>query len=247
MEAIFGAYKLIIDAINNPRPEDALVVANQAGGPTPAEVWVEQSAKIYMYLLLYSGDQAQAVVSHHRGTRNGVAAWESLREKYDHQGILGRSLLQRQLMEASLEPSGDPEMYFLTIERVTTRLGELGQPVSDEALVGLILSKLPQPYGPLITIFDTMEDLSYDTLKQRVRTFYKRRIAKLDGSEDGAEDSTKAFVAGERRPQRKYQDWKSRVRCFHCQKLGHVEKECTTSTKSLDSGGGAKGSPNKSA
>ena len=181
-------------------------------GPTPADLWDEQSAKIYMYLLLYSEDQAQAVVSQFRGTRNGVAAWIALKEKYDHQGILGRSLLQRQLMEAKLEPSGDPEIYFLRIERITARLGELGQPVNEESLVGLILSKLPQsPYGPLITLFDTMEELSYDTLKQRVRTFYKRRIAKVDGSE-AAEDSTKAFMAGEGKQQYKDQDsWKAKV------------------------------------
>ena len=246
MEAIMGACKLI-NAINNPRPVDApVIVGNQAaGGLTPAEVWDEQSAKIYMYLLLYSEDQAQAVVSQFRGTRSGVAAWQALLERYDHQGILGRSLLQRQLMETRFEASADPAVYFLAIERVTTRLGELGQPVSDEALVGLVLSQLPEPYGPLTTIFDTMEVLSYDAIKQRVRTFYKRRIAKLDGSEDGAEDFTKAFMAGGGRQQRKDQDWKSRVRCFHCQKLGHVKRECPSTKKSLDDSGGANGSSNK--
>ena len=152
-------------------------------------------------------------------------------------------------METIFEASKDPAMYFLAIERNVTRLGELGQPVSEEALVGLVLSKLPQVYAPLTTIFDTMEeDLTYDVIKQRVRTFYKRRIAKLDGSSDGAEDSSKAFMAGEGRmkQQRKDQgDWKSRVKCFRCKKLGHVKRECPLA-KPLESGG-AKGGPNKSA
>lgn len=161
-------------------------------------------------------------MSQYRSSRNGVAAWKALRERYDHQGILGRSILQRQLMEARLDPSGDPEEYFLTIERITVRLGELGQPVSEEAVVGLVLSKLPKStYAPLITVLDMWESLTYENLKQRVRIFYKRRIAELDGG-NGAEDSSKAFMAGAH----KREDWKTRIKCYRCKKPGHVKREC---------------------
>ena len=50
-----------------------------------------------------------------------------------------------------------------------------------------------------------MEVLPYDTLKEKVRIFYKRRIAKLDGS-DGAEDFSKAFMASEGKHKKKQLD-----------------------------------------
>ena len=117
--------------------------------------------------------------------------------------------------------------------------------MSEETVVGLILSKLPaSTYGPLTTIFDTMEVLPYDTLKEKVRIFYKRRIAKLDGSV-AAEDSSKAFMAGAGR-HLKNEHWKARVKCFRCKKVGHVKKGCPFlkgTSKPLDpgtKGGGSK-------
>ena len=210
-------------------------------GPTPGEVWDEKSEKIYMYLLLYTEGAAKNTVSQFRGSRNGVAAWRALRQRYDPQGVLGRSLLNRQLMEAKLEPHGEPDEYFLKVERITTRLEELDQPFGEGALVGLILSKLPKStYGPLITQLYMDEELPYDVIKQRIRIFYQRNIAG-GGYDDAAEDASKAFMAeGERKD-----DWKSKIKCYKCKKVGHVRRDCTskkgTSTKPQNLG--TKGSP----
>jgi hypothetical protein len=196
-------------------------------GPTPGEVWDEKSEKIYMYLLLYTEGAAKNTVSQFRGSRNGVAAWRALRQRYDPQGVLGRSLLNRQLMEAKLEPHGEPDEYFLKVERITARLEELNQPFGEGALVGLILSKLSKStYGPLITQLYMDEELPYDVIKQRIRIFYQRNIAG-GGYDDAAEDASKAFMAeGERKD-----DWKSKIRCHRCKQLGHLKWECKSSQK----------------
>jgi hypothetical protein len=211
-------------------------------GSTPAEVWDDKNQKIYMYLLLYTDGAAQNTVSQFRGSRDGVAAWRALRERYDPQGMLGRARLNRQVMTTNLEPTGEPDEYFLNIERATTRLEELGQPFGEGALVDMILDKLPNStYGPLITNLYMEENLSYDVLKQKIRIFYQRNIAGGGRYDDAEEDASKAFMAeGERK-----EDWKSKVRCYKCKKIGHVKRECKSKkgpmNKPLDSG--TKGSP----
>ena len=195
-----------------------------------------------MYLLLYTEGAAKNTVSQFRGSRNGVAAWRALRQRYDPQGVLGRALLNRKLMEAKLEPHGEPDEYFLEVERITTRLEELDQPFGEGALVGLILSKLPKStYGPLITQLYMDEELPYDVIKQRIRIFYQRNIAGGGGYDDAAEDASKAFMAEGKHEE----DWKSKIRCHRCKQLGHLKWECKSSqkgtAKSLDPG--TKGGP----
>ena len=207
------------------------------GGPSPAATWDKQARKIYMFLFLNTKGAPQAVVAQFRASRDGVAAWKALKDKYDPQGVLGKAILHRQVMDATLEPASDPEDFFIHIERLNARLSELEQPFSDAALVGIILAKLPpSTYSPLVTILDTMEDLEYDTLKSRVRLFWKRRIASGGGA--NSEDSTKALLGvSSKKGGSSTSNWKSRIKCYGCNQYGHFQKECPSAKK-----GGSKSS-----
>ncbi len=56
------------------------------GGPSPAATWDKQARKIYMFLFLNTKGAPQAVVAQFRASRDGVAAWKALKDKYDPQG-----------------------------------------------------------------------------------------------------------------------------------------------------------------
>ena len=215
------------------------VPAVPVGGPSPSATWDKQARKIYMYLFLNTEGAPQAVVAQYRATRDGVAAWNALKIKYDPQGVLGKAILHRQVMDTTLEPGSDPEDFFIRIERLNARLGELEQPFSEAALVGIILAKLPpSTYAPLVTILDTMEELEYDLLKTRVRLFWQRRIA---GGGASSEDSTKALLGfSTKKGGGSSSNWKSKIKCYGCQKFGHFQKECPSGKGQKPSSDGGK-------
>jgi len=107
-------------AIENPRPEEPFAAvapppqavqggggeeAEEGGGGPPVvapsppvgpnlqELWDRRSAKIYMFLQMYTAGMAKSVVSQHRATGNGVEAWEALNNRYEHQGSLGKTIV----------------------------------------------------------------------------------------------------------------------------------------------------------
>lgn len=212
------------------------------GGSSSAATWDKQARKIYMFLFLNTEGAPQAVVAQFRASRDGVAAWNALKDKYDPQGVLGKAILHRQVMDTTLEPGSDPEDFFIRIERLNARLGELEQPFSDAALVGIILAKLPpSTYAPLVTILDTLDDLEYDTLKTRVRLFWKRRIA---GGGATSEDSTKALL-GVSKKGGSSSNWKLKIKCYGCQKYGHFQRDCPSGKGSKPSADGAKRGDNQ--
>ncbi len=113
-EAIFRGLR-VWPAIQHPRPDApyALGPAPPVGGaggdggggagapPVPAvplgpnlqDQWDERSAKIYMYLQLYTDGIAKSVIRQHRATGNGVDAWRALNNRFETLGTLGKTML----------------------------------------------------------------------------------------------------------------------------------------------------------
>ena len=117
-----------------------------AGPPvrTPAQVWDLKNERVFMYLLMCTEGDANATVSQFCGTRHGADAWQALLDKYDPQGQLGITLTSSQLTNLRYKPGTDPDLMFMEAERLNARLTALGQPFPEQALIGMLLSKLPR-------------------------------------------------------------------------------------------------------
>jgi hypothetical protein len=130
-------------------------VAPPPVGPNLQELWDRRSAKIYMYLQLYTDGIARSVVSQFRATGNGVEAWAALARRFDPQGQLGKSMVYRKISAMRWGPETEPEAFFLELERLCTRLEEMGEAYGEARMIGTIMEKLPREmYRPLIAILD---------------------------------------------------------------------------------------------
>jgi len=175
-------------------PAAVAAPAGPPGGRTPGEVWDLKNARVYMYLLMYTEGDARATVSQFSVTRSGVEAWNALLEKYDPQGQLGSTILSSQLTNLRYKPGTDPDQLFLEAERLNGQMRALGQAYPDQALSGMLLTKLPRDvYGPLITYMDTQASLTYAEFKTLVRTCWRRHLADKEFSKlmTGVENSTR--------------------------------------------------------
>lgn len=103
-------------------------------------------------------------------------------------------------------------------ESSQARLQEMDHAVTNEVLLGLVLSRLPSSYLPLTTVLDTIDDLTYDMLKGRVRSFYQRSILGCSATTDST--VVKVLLS------RSQGSDKAVGPCFACDEYGHLAKDC---------------------
>ena len=123
----------------------------------------------------------------------------------------------------------------------------MGKNVDDDMLMGIALGKLPSGYDHLRIVLDTIPDLEYDEFKERVRTFYQRRLVTAV-EEDAAliaAFSGKCHLCheyGHRRADCPRNNGGGhghgqgggrgggrsggKITCYHCNKTGHMKRDC---------------------
>lgn len=201
-------------------------------GPNLQEQWDDRSAKIYMYLQLYTDGIAKSVVSQFRATGNGVEAWAALNGRFDHQGMMGKAMLYRKIAQMVWTPTTDPEDFFLELERYSLRLEQLGEPFGEARILGTVLDKLPKSmYRPIVTMIDREADPTYDRVKEDLRVFYKRHIFDKESDQHRRDYGDKALAVDHQRQRRttskdSYEKWTKGAICHRCNKKGHVKKDC---------------------
>lgn len=197
--------------------------AGAAPAPDPLIAWQLRSATIYARLALYLEGTAAMVIAGFQDEMNGVEAWTALVTRYEHRGTFGKAFLHSKLLKTKFEEKGDPDKYFGILESCQTRLGELQHEITDDMLLGIALSALPSSYKPLISVLDTLPELTYDQLKGHVRSFYQRSILHQESATDAA-NSKALFV--------KSSDSKGKRACFGCGSEEHFVAECPLNEQS---------------
>ena len=237
----------LLDGLSEERPADAPDGAEQAVVQARAEAqlaWDKRNQTIYNRIPFLTDGSAGSVVAQLEGTRNGREAWRRLLNKYEHAGSMGKAAIQSELIQATMEEAEDPDLYFHRIERLQTRLVELGrEQVPDSMMLGIASRNLPTSYKPLIDILNTDDDLTYDTFKARMSTFHRRNIMGLNGDAKGG--NPKAFpsmISGQSKPSSGSKERKQRKKgkCNRCGELGHFIKDCRKNKKDDSKGGDKK-------
>jgi len=205
-EAVMAINKMLdVLVLDNSPPED----------PAKRKEWDEMSAGAYSRLVLFTTSTPLGLVKKYRSTRDGAGAWRAMVDKYELKGEVRISFLHDQLFNSVMSPSADPEVFFLQVEELQQRLGELQVIIVDATLKSITISKLPPIYEPLRAVIDTIENLSYEKLKDHVRGFYDRNIAGKEEKSEGENHALNTNSTGG-----------FRGRCYKCGIVGHTENVC---------------------
>jgi hypothetical protein len=190
--------------------------------------------KIFSRLKLYTIGTAKTLVLQSAASMDGVAAWNALKEKYELKGQAQKTMLQEKLYTDSMGSDEDVDAYTGRIEEVRRTLKELGIDITDEMLLGIVMSKLPPRYHHVRDVLEMTEDLTYDALKERMRVIYRRDLTSGGSKPPDAALSTrylrKCYTCGSTDHlkgacPKKRGGGETRT-CYKCGKVGHLKPDC---------------------
>jgi hypothetical protein len=195
-------------------------VPGDAEARKAAREWKEKDRKIFFKLIMYTTDKAANIVrqfAEDMEPGKGHRAWQALKAKYEHTGVLGLVEAKREYMEATMNEGDDPDIFLAEMEAFQRKFRELGEPISDRSLMTQIMMKLPQNYDSLLDFMGYDATLSYEDMKEQIRNHWKRKVAR---GLHAAVDAAKALAA----------EAKEKGLCFTCGLPGHVMANCPNSS-----------------
>ncbi|KAJ3559243.1 hypothetical protein NM688_g456 [Phlebia brevispora] len=140
-------------------------------------------------------------------------AWDMLKEMFQPKGAIGIVLARQKFYRAECADGANIEEHIWMLRGYQEELNALRQKISDSDFVMTLLTSLPEPWNPFIAAIEVTEQTwSSDVIAQVLQE--SRWIKKPDDDV--------ALAAKGKFPRK----LKSRVRCYFCGKLGHIQSEC---------------------
>ena len=217
--------------------EKAKVAAWDKANHTVYDLLVKYTAETVLASIEKFEDEALdahgAIVHRHR---DGLAAWEHIKDKYEPKGELAVLNLSQKLQELRLAKGQHPDKLFNAMNATARQLAARGNPMPEPMFKTMALAKL-QAYGPpydrLSDTFLRGRDTSLRALEESARDFYTR----YKGTKSAEEGAAKALAALRREVQKQKRD-KSKDQCNKCFRYGHHSYECPNSSAADAAGGG---------
>lgn len=117
-----------------------------------------------------------------------------------------------------MNEDGSMSDHLVEASELVHRLTRMGEPLKEHLVVAIMLSSLPESYGPLVTALEGRpeEDLTLDYVKGKLLDEWKRKCEVRKQEEEKALKST---IQCEDRVNRVWT-------CYYCGQVGHLKRNC---------------------
>ena len=168
---------------------------------------------------------------HTRVSNDASVVWARLASVYMSQGLGSIISMWQRFFQLKKLEGITMQAHAASIREHADRLTGLGDSPSETLMVAVLLSSLPESYGPLIVSLDTHPDRTkFDFVVQRCINEEARQLSNASSSQDSAFN---AVI----KPKKD----KKNVTCFKCGKKGHYQNECKEETEGTGNTGQEKG------
>lgn len=179
-------------------------------------------------------------------TARGV--WEALERDFRSRGPARMLNLRRELANLRMPRDESILRYFNRGKTLAWEISSLGDPTDDAHLVTSLLMGLPKKYEVTATVLSAQPELTVQRAQEQLQAA-EARLALDARTHDGqrAKDKGNALAAAEggrkgRRGDRGQQYRRRDVRCYGCNEMGHIRRNCPEEgEKEEDGGEGAAG------
>ncbi|UYV68993.1 hypothetical protein LAZ67_6001951 [Cordylochernes scorpioides] len=163
--------------------------------------------------------------------------WKKLSTIYELKSETNKYLLQQRFFEYKMNPNDNIATHISKVETLAQQMKDLGEPISDVALITKIICSLPDKYKNFITAWDsvsseekTLENLTARLLKEE--SLQDHWDSSGNFKPDNALMTFSKFNRNstasnkQQQHQQSIKDKKKNTHCGYCKKKGHWWKEC---------------------
>ncbi|UYV61059.1 hypothetical protein LAZ67_1003272 [Cordylochernes scorpioides] len=163
--------------------------------------------------------------------------WKKLSTIYELKSETNKYLLQQRFFEYKMNPNDNIATHISKVETLAQQMKDLGEPISDVALITKIICSLPDKYKNFITAWDlvsseekTLENLTARLLKEESLQDHwdSSGNSKPDNALMTFSKLNRNSTASNKQQQHQQsiKDKKKNTHCGYCKKKGHWWKEC---------------------
>lgn len=172
--------------------------------------WKKIDKKALFYIAMYV-ESNQLI--HIKKAANSREAWDSLKKIHQKSTLGSKIRLKKKLYKAQLMNDGNMEDHLHQMVSWFDELEEMGDNITEDNRVSIILSSLNDEYEALVTGLEIREeDLTMDFVKGKLLEEWEKRNGKSEESERALKVSRKGKS--------------SKVTCYFCKKEGHYKNDC---------------------
>ncbi|UYV82085.1 K02A2.6-like [Cordylochernes scorpioides] len=163
--------------------------------------------------------------------------WKKLSTIYELKSETNKYLLQQRFFEYKMNPNANIASHISKVETQAQQMKDLGEPISDVALITKIICSLPDKYKNFITAWDsvsseekTLENLTARLLKEESlqdHWDYSGNFKPDNALMTFSKFNRNSTASNKQQQhQQSIKDKKNKTHCGYCKKKGHWWKEC---------------------
>ena len=178
------------------------------------------------------------LIPHVSSLKTPKEMFDALSRLYEGKNINRKMTLRAQLKEVKMQDSESIQSYFTRVSQLKEQIEAIGDSVEEAELVMTTMNGLPRPWDPFIKGICSRRKL---TKFSRLWEDCTQEEARLEAREEKLGQENQALTVQARkgkgkvedRPKRRFQKHQKKgkktnpnVRCFACEKLGHISRDC---------------------
>jgi gag-polypeptide of LTR copia-type/Zinc knuckle len=143
---------------------------------------------------------------------DATLAWNALSDRYAPKKAVDRQTLVTELFATTLDEGKDPEVWIIELQRMQSKLAEMGESVSDGLLMAHILGHLPAEYDNVADNLANQDNKTIISVTVSLKDKYERmkKAGKTDSTSETVLLGYKKFSG----------------KCRYCGKQGHKAADC---------------------
>lgn len=161
---------------------------------------------------------------HVRKLKTAKEYWDALKQYHEQCTVTSKVFILKKLCRSVMQENGNMEEHIASmLDLVDQYHSQEANALPDSLVVALILSSLPESYSTMITALESRKDdeLTINLVKNKLIHEFRRRNESQQINENEI-----ALKVGTKPDYRSENKNKSSLKCFHCNKLGHLKRDC---------------------